>query len=216
MSEEKTLWLAAISALNRLELLEHRDGGWVRLRPPAVLVIDTPYGLEPLESTLVPVEKRTVAVGKQELVRTDDHGRGLIGGGDGDVKVPDQRHLPLTSTTYVGDSVESPPREVDFQSNPELFRRFVGFLVGIWVVAQPVRPAGKDIQKQAAKFRQVARDYDPGMIAEAWRGMEHTWPFSDGRPWDAFDLEKHFNKARQNAATIAPVTTPEGWDEWLA
>lgn len=126
-----------------------------------------------------------------------------------------QLWLESTDTSDILNN-EYPPANGERILDPESERRFVGFLTGLYVSAQRVRPANKDIQKQAAKLRQIVKDYEVRHIAEAWKGMSLVWPFSDGRPWDAFDLSRKFNEARQLVAEVGElVVSEEGWDEWL-
>lgn len=68
-------------------------------------------------------------------------------------------------------------------------------LVAAWIEVQPERPSGSEIGKQGAVAKRLAEKHEPRRLAIALYGMDRVYPFSDGEPWDLFDLERKFSKA---------------------
>lgn len=84
-----------------------------------------------------------------------------------------------------------------------------------WIEEQPARPPDADIRKQARAFHDLARKYQVEEIAQAWEGIGALYPFSEGRPWDAFDLRRLFGKAFQAGHLEMADGDPAELAAWL-
>lgn len=99
------------------------------------------------------------------------------------------------------DSDESELRSLaDLGSEPpedEVTRKQVtDALVAAWLSLQPERPPEKQIGKQGAVAKRLAKDTAPRKLAIALYGMEQLWEHREaGNPWDLFDFEKKLSKA---------------------
>jgi hypothetical protein len=84
-----------------------------------------------------------------------------------------------------------------------------------WIEEQVTRPPESEIKKQARTFSSIARRESVQHIAQAWEGIGTLYPFSEGRPWDAFDLRKLFGKALQAGALELSDGDPAELARWL-
>jgi hypothetical protein len=84
-----------------------------------------------------------------------------------------------------------------------------------WIEEQPARPPESEIKKQHRTFLTIARQQGVMDIAQAWEGIGTLYPFSEGRPWDAFDLRKHFGKAFQAGHLETADGDPAELAAWL-
>jgi len=74
-------------------------------------------------------------------------------------------------------------------------------MIGRWVYDQPAAPPVSQRKKQFRIAVLICNEYEPDEIAQAWKGMPLTYPYSKGEPWDMFDFRRSFGKAFQNAAS---------------
>ena len=77
-------------------------------------------------------------------------------------------------------------------------------LIAWWVDHQTIAPAQSDVGKQAGVAKRLVQRYGKENIRLAVAGMGHLYPYSDGEPWDLFDLERKFLKAVQSLITTDP------------
>lgn len=68
-------------------------------------------------------------------------------------------------------------------------------LLAAWIDAQPQPPPRGSIAKQGAAAKRLCEAHTRPEIAAAWLGMPLLFPYSNGEPWDLFDLERKFAKA---------------------
>lgn len=84
-----------------------------------------------------------------------------------------------------------------------------------WVEEQAAKPPDTEIKKQHRAFTYIAKQQNIVDIAQAWEGIGTLYPFSDGSPWDAFDLRKRFGKAFQAGALEIAGGDPGELAAWL-
>lgn len=80
-------------------------------------------------------------------------------------------------------------------------------------VSQAMSP--RERGKLGAACKRLAEDHSPGEVRAAWWGIQRLYPFSDGRPWDPMDLEKHFVRALAKAAANHPATKEREMDQMV-
>lgn len=77
-------------------------------------------------------------------------------------------------------------------------------VLGAWAKRQETPPDEAEKKKQGAAAKRIASSHGGPDIVMAFLGIETLFPHSDGTPWDLFDLEKKFSKAK-----AAAVNHPE-------
>jgi hypothetical protein len=70
-------------------------------------------------------------------------------------------------------------------------------LLAEWIKRQPLEPDGQEKGKQAGKAKQICSKHSRMDIIQAFNGMGQLFPYSEGEPWDLFDLDRKFTKAKQ-------------------
>jgi len=70
-------------------------------------------------------------------------------------------------------------------------------LLAEWIKRQHVPPDQSEKSKQAGKAKQICAKHSKDDISQAFLGMGELFPYSNGEPWDLFDLDKKFSKAKQ-------------------
>jgi len=102
--------------------------------------------------------------------------------------------------------------EVPLEPSPKL----VGTaMTARWIEEQAARPPESEIKKQHRTFLTIARTENIMDIAQAWEGIGTLYPYSEGRPWDAFDLRKQFGKAFQAGHLETADGDPQELAAWL-
>lgn len=112
-------------------------------------------------------------------------------GGDTHVTLTDQRNRTTDSI------LRSAPNRI---ANPTPAQALVGW----WVDKQALAPSRSDIGKQAGVAKRMLDRYGIDAVRVAVAGMGHLYPYSEGQPWDLFDLERKFLKAAEALFTSNP------------
>lgn len=72
-------------------------------------------------------------------------------------------------------------------------------VLGAWAVRQENPPDEAEKKKQGAAAKRLAERHSGRDIALAFLGIEALFEYSQGQPWDLFDLERKFSKAKAAA-----------------
>lgn len=67
-------------------------------------------------------------------------------------------------------------------------------LLAAWIDRQAVPPDAKEKSRQAGKAKQLCQQHARTDIAAAFVGMGQLYPYSNGDPWDLFDLDRKFTR----------------------
>ena len=103
---------------------------------------------------------------------------------------------------------KSPTRKPKTNGTPEA----LGLVMAAWRT-QAGTPSRAEQNKQAAAAKRIAGAHPPERIAAALAGLSLLFPFSNGQPWDLFDLERHFSKAAARGERDLPKRTGPFVDE---
>lgn len=87
-----------------------------------------------------------------------------------------------------------PEEEIDVSGNGILKPNE---LLGEWIDRQTSPPDKSEKVKQAGKAKQLCTKHSRNDIVKAFHGMNQLFPYSDGTPWDLFDLDRLFSKAKE-------------------
>lgn len=113
---------------------------------------------------------------------------GSMDQGTGSMEEDDAQGRGSPGAGEVGDSLVLRPNE----------------LLAEWIDRQAIPPDAQEKKKQAGKAKQICDKHNRRDIALAFKGMAQVYPYSNGEPWDLFDLDRKFTKAKQ-----AVVNHPE-------
>jgi hypothetical protein len=88
-------------------------------------------------------------------------------------------------------------------------KRVASRITGHWIQSQPERPSPAEIKKQGAVAKRIAESQPEKRVDAALDGITGVYPYSDGAPWDVFDLERKFSKAAAAGAAKTNGSAPD-------
>lgn len=114
---------------------------------------------------------------------------------------PIDPHRPTQLGTQIAGAHAATPAHTDAPAHeahtPEIPKIAANDLVAAWIDQQDAKPDQAEIRKQGAVAKRICTNHELPDIVRAFIGIGFLFPYDKGEPWDLFDLERKFSKAKQ-------------------